>query len=120
MTSPELASALETGANVLPGAPQLNAQLPPTAQSLLAFDQNSDVNAGISRSTQTFNFLTPTLRFVTPAQSVCNYATLLARNASSVLSLGDGIGTTQRFIVMSAGDRARGGLSHLTRPRLFR
>ena len=51
------------------------------------------------RSTQLFNFLAPTLRFMTPAQSVCNYATLLFRNASDLLSLGDGIGTWQRFTV---------------------
>jgi ABC-type transporter Mla subunit MlaD len=102
-TSPEVASALETGASVLPGAPELNAQLPPTAQSLLAFSQNPAVNAGIRRSTQTFDFLTPTLRFVTPAQSVCNYATLLLRNSSDLLSVGDGIGTTQRFITLSGG-----------------
>ena len=31
-TSPAIASALETGARVLPGAPSLNAQLAPTAQ----------------------------------------------------------------------------------------
>jgi len=30
---------------------------------------------------------------------VCNYATLLFRNASSALSLGDGTGTWQRFIL---------------------
>jgi virulence factor Mce-like protein len=101
-TSPELASALQTGARVLPGAPALNRQLPPTARSLYSFSQNTGVNAGVSRLTQTFNILSPTLRFITPAQSVCNYATLLARNASSLLSLGDGIGTTQRFLVMSA------------------
>ena len=39
-----------------------------------------------------------------PAQTVCNYATLLARNAQDHLSISpDGIGTAQRFIVMSAG-----------------
>jgi virulence factor Mce-like protein len=103
-TSPELASALETGANVLPGAPQLNEQLPPTAESLQSFAQDPGVQAGIRRSTQTFDFLTPTLRFVTPAQSVCNYATLLLRNSSDLLSIGDGIGTSQRFLVMSGGN----------------
>ena len=103
-TAPQLASALQTGANVLPGAPRLNAQLPPTAQSLLAFSQNPGVNAGVRRSTQTFDFLTPTLRFVTPAQSVCNYGTLLFRNASSIFSLGDANGTGSRFLVMSAGN----------------
>jgi ABC-type transporter Mla subunit MlaD len=102
-TSPELASAFETGADVLPGAPSLNAQLPPTAQALQTFAQDPGVKGGIKFSTQTFDFLTPTLRFVTPAQSVCNYGTLLLRNASALLGEGDGIGTTQRFITMSAG-----------------
>jgi len=102
-TSPEIASALETGAQVLPEAPSLNAQLAPTAESLERFSENPDVQGGISRSTQAANFLTPTLRFVTPAQSVCNYGSLLLGNAASLLSVGDGIGTTQRFLVMSAG-----------------
>ena len=79
--SPAIASALETGARVLPGVPSLNAQLAPTAQSLEQFATDPDVQGGISRSTQLLNFLTPTLRFVAPAQSVCNYATLLFRNA---------------------------------------
>jgi ABC-type transporter Mla subunit MlaD len=101
-TSPEIASALETGARVLPGAPSLNAQLAPTARALGRFATNPDVVGGITRSTQALNFLTPTLRFVTPAQSVCNYATLLARNGASLFSIGDGIGTGQRFLVMSS------------------
>jgi ABC-type transporter Mla subunit MlaD len=101
-TSPEIASALETGARVLPGAPSLNAQLAPTARSLEKFSTNPDVEGGISRATQTVNYLTPTLRFVAPAQSVCNYATLLFRNATSLFNIGDGIGTGQRFLVMSS------------------
>jgi ABC-type transporter Mla subunit MlaD len=101
-TSPEIASALETGARVLPGAPSLNRQLPPTARSLERFATSSDVKAGISRSTQTVRSLTPTLRFIGPAQSVCNYGTLLFRNAASLFEIGDGIGTGQRFLVMSS------------------
>jgi virulence factor Mce-like protein len=107
--SPAIASALETGANVLPGAPQLNAQLGPTARTLETFATDHGVNAGVRRSTQFFDFLTPTLRFVTPAQTFCNYPTLLLRNARNLLSQGDGIGTWQRFIVMSAGQISAGG-----------
>jgi ABC-type transporter Mla subunit MlaD len=103
-TSPTIAAALETGADVLPGAPRLNAQLAPTALSLEAFALNSGVQGGIRRSTQFFDLLTPALRFAAPAQTVCNYGTLLVRNASSLLSIGDGIGTLQRFLVMSGGD----------------
>ena len=101
-TAPEIASALETGADVLPGAPSLNAQLPPTADALERFATNKDVQAGISRATQTVNYLSPTLHFVAPAQSVCNYGTLLFRNAEQLFSVGDGIGTGQRFLVMSS------------------
>ena len=101
--APQLASALNTGARVLPDAPELNRQLPPTARSLYRFSQDTGVQAGVSRLTQTFDILSPTLRFVTPAQSVCNYATLLLRNASSLTSIGDRNGTGQRFLVMSAG-----------------
>jgi hypothetical protein len=99
-----VASAFETGARVLPDAPRLNAQLPPTARTLEAFAEDTGVQAGIRRSTQLFDFLTPAIRFVGPAQTVCNYATLLARNAQDHLSVGDGIGNTQQFLVMSGGD----------------
>ena len=101
--SPTIASALETGAEVLPDTPQLNNQLAPTARTLEAFSLDPDVNGGVTRSTKFFSLLTPTLKFVTPAQSVCNYATLLTRNAQSLLSIGDGVGTSQRFLVVSGG-----------------
>ena len=99
--SPTIASAFETGADVLPGAPAMNRQAAKTFQTLGAFATNPDVKAGVRRSTRLFDLLTPTLRFIKPAQSVCNYGTLLFRNAASLLSIGDGIGTAQRFQVMS-------------------
>jgi virulence factor Mce-like protein len=102
VNSPAIASALETGARVLPDTPELNAQLPPTARSLERFATDTGVQGGIRRLTQLANFLTPTARFVAPAQSVCNYGTLLFRNAESLFSVGDGIGTSQRFIVLSS------------------
>jgi virulence factor Mce-like protein len=111
-TAPEIASALETGARVLPGVPALNAQLPPTARSLERFATNPNVQGGISRATQTVNYLSPTLHFITPAQSVCNYATLLFRNATQLFSVGDGIATGQRFLVMSSA----GGPNNETSP----
>ena len=101
--SPAIASALETGADVLPGVPRLNAQLAPTTKTLEAFATDQGVKAGVRRSTQLFDFLTPTVRFLAPAQTFCNYPSLLFRNAKDLLSVGDGIGTWQRFIVMSAG-----------------
>ena len=103
-SSPTVAAAFETGADVLPGAPAMNRQVALTAQTLGEFALNSGVKGGIRYSTQFFDFLNPALRFVAPAQTVCNYATLLARNAEDHLSVSpDGIGTAQRFIVQSAG-----------------
>jgi hypothetical protein len=42
--------------------------------------------------------LQPTLDFITPAQTTCNYVTLYLRNVASLLSVGDANGTWQRFI----------------------
>jgi virulence factor Mce-like protein len=107
--SPTIASAFETGARVLPGAPAQNRQLARTLQTLGAFATDPNVNGGVRRSTQFFDFLNPALRFVAPAQTVCNYATLLARNAQDTLSISpDGIGTAQRFVVNSVGQTITG------------
>src|SRR5947209_5060880 len=58
-------------------------------------------------------FLQPTVAYVTPAQTVCNYATLFFRNVSSLLSEGDSNGTWQRFIVITTpqGPNNEGGPS---------
>ncbi len=98
-TAPVLSRALKVGIPALQRSPRLNAQLAPTADTLLAFSQNTGVRNGIDRLTKSNETLNPLLRFVTPAQTVCNYPTLLFRNAASALSLGDGVGTWQRFLL---------------------
>ena len=92
-TSPAIADALEVGAPVLRDAPEFNDELAPTASSLFAFSQDAGVNDGIDRLQETGSFLSPALKHIAPAQSVCNYASLVFRNASSAFSLGDGLGT---------------------------
>ena len=103
-TAPSIADALEVGAPVLRDAPEFNDELAPTAASLLAFSKDDGVRAGIARLDETAGFLSPALRFITPAQSVCNYASLLARNAASAFGLGDGLGTWQRFTTFDPPD----------------
>jgi len=98
-TAPTIANTLETGTPVVAASPQFNEQLPPTAQALLEFNNNQNVRDGLSRLRQTTDILGPTLRFVTPAQTVCNYGSLLFRNAASLFSEGSGGGTWQRFTV---------------------
>jgi hypothetical protein len=68
--------------------------------ALARFSGDPLVPRGIQRLNDTVTSLKPTLAFITPAQTVCNYATLWFRNVSSVLSEGDSNGTWQRFIIV--------------------
>jgi ABC-type transporter Mla subunit MlaD len=97
--SPVLAAAFKRGIPALRAAPKLNRQLPPTTAALLRFNDDPDNRTGLTKLTEANEELTPTLRFIAPAQFVCNYATLLARNVGSLLSLGNPLGNVQRFIV---------------------
>jgi hypothetical protein len=88
------------GVKALSLAPAFNAQLDPTAQALLDLANDSSARQGVNSLTDFNNTLGPPLRFITPAQSVCNYGTLLFRNVASFLGSSSGIGTSQRFIVL--------------------
>jgi virulence factor Mce-like protein len=88
------------GVKALPFAPALNAQLDPTAQSLLNLSNDASARNGITHLTDFNNAAGPALRFITPAQSVCNYATLVFRNAADLASYNDGVANGQRFIVL--------------------
>ncbi len=97
-----IASALEVGAPVLRASPQLNNQLAPTAAALRRLNDDASARAGIDRLGQTVDVLRPTLAFLTPSQTVCNYPALFLRNGQEILAQGNGIGTWQRFIVFQA------------------
>ncbi|HSI79701.1 MAG TPA: MlaD family protein [Solirubrobacterales bacterium] len=114
--APVLASALETGLPAVRVAPQLNRELPPIARSLEAFNDDPTVRSGLARLRQTGGILSPTLRFITPAQSVCNYGSLLLRNVGSMLGERNSVGSWQRFIVFEppAGPNSEGGPSAAT------
>ncbi len=101
----DFADAISIGVKALKESPDFNAELDPTATSLLNFANDATSREGI-RDLTTFNTqLGPLLAFIAPAQSVCNYASLLFRNASSFISIGDGaLGTSQRFIVTNPGE----------------
>jgi virulence factor Mce-like protein len=98
--APAIAASTRSGPPVLRRTPALNAELPPTAQALVDFGATPGVTPGLQLLSQTNNILDPTLSFLTPAQTVCNYISLLFRNGSEIASLGDGIGTWQRFLVL--------------------
>jgi hypothetical protein len=104
VNSPAIAESLEVGAPVLARAPRLNRELAPTADALRDFAEDEGVQDGIARLTETADILRPTLSFITPAQTTCNYLSLLARNLSSAWATGDGLGTFQRFYVFDPPD----------------
>ena len=97
-TLPDLADAAEIGTRTLRRTPPLNERLEDVFRSLDEFVADPNVPRGIRRLRALNQDLRPTLDYVTPAQTVCNYATLWFRNISSLLSEGDGKGTWQRFI----------------------
>lgn len=112
-TAPTLASALVVGTPTLKRSIQLNEQLASLTTAVQTFSADPRTNLGISALTGTTQTLNPTLAYVTPAQTFCNYASLFFRNTASLLSEGDSIGTFQRAIIVvnAFGPNSLGGPS---------
>jgi ABC-type transporter Mla subunit MlaD len=91
-TSPTIAAALRTGIPVLNSSPTLYAQLPPTADALLAFQQAPGVFNGLDLLTETNELLKPAIRFIAPAQTTCNYLSIALSNVASTSSEDNGLG----------------------------
>ena len=100
-TAPILSETFVEGAPVLRRTPILNAQLAPTAEALLDFSNDPDVVSGLQALTRTFGILDTPLRFITPAQTVCNYGTILLDNAGEFSSLGNSRGRWLRSITIT-------------------
>ena len=101
-SAPILADAFEAGTEVLPRTIPVNEDLADVFEALAEFSDDPLVRRGVDQLTRLASSLRPTLRFLTPAQTVCNYGTLWFRNAASLLSDGVPNGTWQRFQVVAA------------------
>jgi len=99
-TLPDLADALHFGIPSLKNSPAFNKRLEGVFTAVQRFSLDPNVTRGVQRLDDTVTTLDPTLRFVAPAQTVCNYPTLFFRNVASLLSEGDSHGTWQRFIII--------------------
>jgi hypothetical protein len=99
--APDLADALELGTPVLRRTPPFNERLASLLTELETFAEDPLVPRGIRRLTDTVRSLDPTLRYLAPAQTTCNYVALWFRNIASLLSEGDRNGTWQRFIIVA-------------------
>jgi ABC-type transporter Mla subunit MlaD len=91
-TSPTIAGALRTGIPVLNASPALNAQLPPTADALLAFQQSPGAFNGLDLLIDTNELLAPAIKFIAPAQTTCNYLSLAFRNLAATSGEDNGLG----------------------------
>jgi len=111
--APELADALEVGTPTLRRYPAFNRRLAALLTELETFAQDPLVPRGLRALTDTMRTLDPTLRFLAPAQTTCNYIALWFRNIASLLSEGDINGTWQRFIIIATpqGPNSEGGPS---------
>ncbi len=85
-TSPVLNAAQVAGIPVLKESPVFDAQLPPTADALLAFQKAPGVFTGLDLLINTNEKLNPAIKFIGPAQTTCNYLTITFENLASVFS----------------------------------
>jgi len=108
-SAPTLAHAFETGTQVLRASPAFNRSLQKFLIDFRNFAQDPLVPIGLKDLSDTVNVLDPTLQYLTPTQTVCNYASLFFRNAASLLSDGDQNGTWLRFMVVTTPTGPGGG-----------
>jgi virulence factor Mce-like protein len=111
--APDLADALEVGTPTLRRSVAFNNSLKPAFEALERFADDPLVTLGVKDLESTVTILSPTIAHLAPVQTVCNYATLWFRNVSSLLSVGDANGTSQRFIIIATpqGPNNEGGPS---------
>ncbi|HEY0278448.1 MAG TPA: MlaD family protein [Solirubrobacterales bacterium] len=88
-TSPIIAESLHAGVPALNASPVINNQLMPTAEALLAFQEAEGTMTGLRLLTDLNKNLEPSLRFITPAQTVCNYGSLTFRGIANSASQGN-------------------------------
>ena len=112
-SAPVLADALEIGTPTLRRSVAFNNSLKPAFEALERFADDPLVTLGVKDLESTVTILSPTIAHLAPVQTVCNYATLWFRNVSSLLSVGDANGTSQRFIIIATpqGPNNEGGPS---------
>ena len=112
-TSPIIAESLHAGVPALNSSPVLNNQLQPTAEALVAFQRAPGVFNGLNLLTDTNRLLKPSLTFIAPAQTTCNYISLLFQNLALSNTQGNSNGKWLNFISCAApeGPNAEGGPS---------
>ena len=97
-TSPVIAESLHAGVPVLNASPALNAQLQPTAEALVDFQEAPGVFNGLDLLIDTNRLLKPSLNYIAPSQTICNYWSLTFREIASASSQGNSNGNWLQFV----------------------
>jgi virulence factor Mce-like protein len=97
-TSPIIAESLHAGVPVLNASPVLNAQLQPTAEALVDFQDAPGVLTGLELLTDTNRLLKPSLTYIVPSQTVCHYWSLTFSEIANAASQGNSNGNWLQFI----------------------
>lgn len=110
-TSPIIAESLHAGIPALNASPVLNNQLLPTAEALVAFQEAEGTMTGLGLLTDTNKILRPGLEYIVPAQTTCNYVTLLFSNLANSNSQGNKYGKWLNVISFepAIGPNSEGG-----------
>jgi virulence factor Mce-like protein len=99
--APDLAAAFRVGEPALRRAPPFNRRLTRSIATLQELGADERVPRGLARLTATAEQARPLLRHIVPAQTRCNYFTLLFRNGASLVSESDAIGTMLRVTALA-------------------
>ena len=99
--SVQLAPAIAAGIPAVKRAPQLDNRLVATLSAVERFAADSRTVPGLVLLTQTATTLEPTLAYIEPAQTTCNYLALFFRNLESALSESDVIGSFLRIGILA-------------------
>jgi len=89
-TSPTINAALRAGIPALNRSPQLYAQLTPTAEALLDFQEEPGVFNGLDLLMNTNEVLAPAIKYIAPAQVTCQYLSIAATNLANAFSESNG------------------------------
>ncbi len=103
-TSPTINAALRAGIPALNRSPAFFAQLTPTAEAILDFQGADGVFNGLELLTDTNEVLAPAIKHIAPAQTTCNYLSLVFRNLADAFSESNGNGNWLGGIVFEAPD----------------
>ena len=98
--SQQLAPAIAPGISALHRAPQLNDRLVTTLQDIESFAQDARTLPGLELLTETASLIEPTVAYLEPAQTNCNYLALFFRNLESALSESDVVGSQLNTVAL--------------------